>query len=118
MCRWEVGPVTGTRKDGTPLKGVTLKSMPGPVDAKGYRLDAPNAPMDPANPPRILAVDCHPALAEEFIAGTDGCDVWEVGTGLRVWEGEGEGLGELITGDGAESCDMHVGGGRGVGGGG
>lgn len=32
----------------------------------------------------VRALDAHPAKPSEFVAGTDGCDVWEVDSDPRV----------------------------------
>jgi hypothetical protein len=38
----------------------------------------PSAPLEKEKLPMLRALDTHPAKPAEFIAGTDGCDIWEV----------------------------------------
>ncbi len=44
-----------------------------------YKLLAPGAVLGPTEAlPMVRSLDYHPTRTNEFVAGTDGCDVWEV----------------------------------------
>ena len=105
---WELAEVTGTRKDGTPLRGVNLKRMPadgsrpgadiGPEAQKRYQLANESYPYNASSPPMIVALDTHPLKAREYIAGTVDCDIWEVDETPRVLvEGHEEDVWRLAT---------------------
>jgi len=88
VIRWRLEEVTGTRKDGTPLRGVNLvtdlKDVSEATGPHRFLLQGTLSPTEDPTPPSIAAVDCHPALHREFIAGTDGSDIWEVDDSPRV----------------------------------
>lgn len=81
VMQWELTEVTGTRKDGSAIKGVDLRCLSTADEHAGpnrFRLDSPAAPYDPKNPPMVVSLDCHMAKPTEFVAGTGHCDIWEV----------------------------------------
>jgi hypothetical protein len=52
----------------------------------------PSAPLEKEKLPMLRALDTHPSKPTEFIAGTDGCDIWEVRplqlpAGTDLWPG-------------------------------
>lgn len=49
-----------------------------------FKLATPGPPLKGEQLPMIRALDAHPYLATEFIAGTDGCDIWEVDKDPRI----------------------------------
>ncbi|KAJ9507961.1 hypothetical protein QJQ45_021288 [Haematococcus lacustris] len=75
-------------QDGTPLRGVSLRCLAlSSQETNGpnrFLLQGPLAPCQTSQPPAIMALDCHPAKPAEFIAGTDGNDIWEVDSDPRV----------------------------------
>lgn len=89
---WELTEVTGTRSDGSALRGVNLKRLPsrldqtssGPETQKRYQLTCAASPYNPSDPPMIVALDTHPAKTTEYIAGTRHCDIWEVDDTPRI----------------------------------
>lgn len=46
-----------------------------------FLLMGPTAPFKKEDPPLVVALDCHASLTREFLAGTTGCDIWEVSCG-------------------------------------
>ncbi|GFR50670.1 hypothetical protein Agub_g12921 [Astrephomene gubernaculifera] len=91
---WTLQEVAGARPDGTPVKGVKL----GRTD-KTFQLQPPGAGLvRPEEPPLVVALDCHPQLDREFLAGTNGCDIWEVDADPRVIvEGHEDDLDEVAA---------------------
>ena len=96
---WELTEVTGTRKDGTPLRGVNLKPILDKAgEKKRIELKNPAVPFKESDPPMVMALDTHPAKEEEFIAGTVHCDIWEVDDTPRVLvEGHEEDIWRVAT---------------------
>ena len=43
-----------------------------------FKLSMPSAPLEKEKLPMLRALDTHPSKPTEFIAGTEGCDIWEV----------------------------------------
>lgn len=101
VIQWELQPPEGTKTDGTVKRGVRLVRMApdeekfGPnkfvlCDQESYTPDT--------QLPMICGLDCHPAKQVEFVAGTDGCDVWEVDSSPRiVVEGHEDDVTECAT---------------------
>lgn len=82
---WELTEVTGTRKDGTPLRGVNLKPVMGSgSEQKRYELSSSAVPYNASNPPMVMALDTHKDKPTEYIAGTVHCDIWEVDETPRI----------------------------------
>ncbi|KAG2496899.1 hypothetical protein HYH03_004906 [Edaphochlamys debaryana] len=88
---WSLQEVTGARPDGTPNKGVRLGSQD-----RVFKLTTPTAEFKKQDPPLVVALDTHAVLNEEFLAGTNGCDIWEVDQDPRVLvEGHEDSLNEV-----------------------
>ncbi|KAG2428966.1 hypothetical protein HXX76_011210 [Chlamydomonas incerta] len=97
---WQLDEVAGARPDGTPMKGVKLTQLPlGRDDAAEIKLMPPSNPLKKAEePPIVVALDAHEDLDREFLAGTNGCDIWEVDADPRVLvEGHEEDLDEVAA---------------------
>ncbi|GLC70429.1 hypothetical protein PLESTF_000972700 [Pleodorina starrii] len=76
---WRLEELSGARPDGTPAKGVKL----GGPEAE-FKLVSPGTGLRREEAPLVVALDCHSSLDREFLAGTDGCDIWEVDADPRV----------------------------------
>jgi microtubule-associated protein-like 5 len=94
---WNLSTPAGAKADGTPLKGVRLTCRAAPGETAGpnrYKLAGPKAPLEDEVLPMVRSLDTHPlkdgdgagggSAFPEFIAGTDGCDIWEVDRDPRV----------------------------------
>ncbi|KXZ48848.1 hypothetical protein GPECTOR_25g433 [Gonium pectorale] len=81
--RWVVQDVSGSRPDGAPVKGVNLARSPDESERE-YKLMMAGTGLKREEPPMVVSLDAHDALDKEFIAGTDGCDIWEVDADPRV----------------------------------
>lgn len=58
----------------------------------------PNPLKKAEEPPIVVALDAHEALNREFLAGTNGCDIWEVDADPRVLvEGHEDDLDEVAA---------------------
>jgi len=87
VMQWELVEVTGTRKDGSAIRGVDLRCLSTAEEHAGpnrFRLESPAAPYNPKDPPMVVALDCIMSKPTEFIAGTHACDVWEVDKDPRI----------------------------------
>ncbi|EFJ49062.1 hypothetical protein VOLCADRAFT_90304 [Volvox carteri f. nagariensis] len=85
--------VSGAKPDGTPAKGIKL-SKP---EAE-FRLATPGTGLRKEEDPLVVALDCHASLDREFLAGTDGCDIWEVDADPRIIvEGHEQDLDEVAA---------------------
>ena len=75
-----------------------------------YLLQGPTAPFKKEEPPIVVALDSHPALdalTQEFVAGTNGCDIWEVGG--SAGEGRpGRGKGHVWCGHACVCAPAHA----------
>lgn len=49
-----------------------------------FLLMGPTAPFKKEDPPLVVALDSHASLSREFLAGTTGCDIWEVSAGRTL----------------------------------
>ena len=98
VSEWELTEVTGTRKDGTPLRGVNLKPVMVSGQQRRFELSSQAVPYKASDPPMVMALDTHPAKTTEYIAGTVHCDIWEVDDTPRVLvEGHEEDLWRVAT---------------------
>eukprot|EP00200_Dunaliella_tertiolecta_P007628 CAMPEP_0202381592 /NCGR_PEP_ID=MMETSP1127-20130417/37027_1 /ASSEMBLY_ACC=CAM_ASM_000462 /TAXON_ID=3047 /ORGANISM="Dunaliella tertiolecta, Strain CCMP1320" /LENGTH=1435 /DNA_ID=CAMNT_0048980603 /DNA_START=339 /DNA_END=4646 /DNA_ORIENTATION=+ len=88
VLQWELSQVDGTRKDGTPIRGVNMFCMAEDPEEKcgpgRYKLQEELTPYEVLNVPSVTALDCHHLRQREFVAGTDQCDIWEVDKDPRV----------------------------------
>ncbi|KAG1659723.1 hypothetical protein FOA52_012263 [Chlamydomonas sp. UWO 241] len=101
VMQWELAEVTGTRKDGSAIKGVDLKCLSTADEHEGpnrFQLSNSISPYDPKNPPMVVSLDCHIDKPTEFVAGTAHCDIWEVDKDPRiVIEGHEDDMWRLAT---------------------
>ncbi|CAD7702032.1 unnamed protein product [Ostreobium quekettii] len=87
ICSWSLEKVDEKTSDGAPKRGVKLKPMFSNDEMTGphrFRLIQATAPLEKESVPMIRGLDSHPLKPVEFVAGTDGCDIWEVDRDPRV----------------------------------
>ncbi|GIL75046.1 hypothetical protein Vretifemale_4865, partial [Volvox reticuliferus] len=90
---WPLEDLSGARPDGSPMRGVKLGKL-----AAEFKLVTPGTGLRKEEDPLVVAVDCHASLDREFLAGTDGCDIWEVDADPRiVVEGHEDALDEVAA---------------------
>lgn len=61
-----------------------MTPCPPPCPARSFKLAGPKAPLAAEQLPMVRGLDSHVLKEDEFIAGTDGCDIWEVDKDPRV----------------------------------
>ena len=52
--------------------------------AGNFKLEMPSLPEQPDAYPMIRGLDAHESREDSFVAGTDGCDIWEVDSSSRT----------------------------------
>ncbi|GMH32772.1 hypothetical protein BSKO_00606 [Bryopsis sp. KO-2023] len=87
VCSWQLEKINEQAEDGAPKRGVKLMSLFEDGEETGpnrFKLVQPSAPLEKESVPMLRGLDSHPLKPVEFIAGTDGCDIWEVDKDPRV----------------------------------